>query len=88
MILIGKLLTLAFWALVAGGLADALGEYSTAMVYAGAVILVAHAIEATLMHTVWKQKAAAGLVDTVLVLIFGFFHLKPLIDRERANAGL
>lgn len=85
MVLTGKIFTLVFWALVVAGLAGSLGEYSEAMAYAGALILVAHAIEATLMHTAWKERANPTPLDTVLVLVFGFFHLKPLVDEGKTD---
>lgn len=85
MVLAGKIFTLAFWALVLAGLAGSLGEYSEAMAWAGALILVAHAVEATLMHTLWKEQAQPTPLDTVMVLVFGFFHLKPLVDEGKTD---
>lgn len=85
MVLAGKLFILAFWALAIAGLAGLLGQYSSAMIWAGALVLAAHLMEAVLMHTLWKTQTRAGLADTLLVLVFGFFHLKPLVDEGRAE---
>jgi uncharacterized protein YhhL (DUF1145 family) len=83
MAMVGKVFTLAFWVLVVLGLAGQLGEYNQAAVYAGALILVAHIGEAIMMHTSWKEQAKPEPMDTVMVLIFGFFHLKPLIEKSK-----
>ncbi len=83
---VGKLLTLGFWLLPAGGLLKLFGEpLDGYFVIAGIVLLLAHALELALNYGKLKAKGRAEPMDVILVLLAGLFHWMPILRQPGNN---
>lgn len=76
----GKWLTLGFWVLPIGGLLGLFDEpWDGYFVIAGAVILIAHALELALNFGKLKAIGRTDTMDVVMVLLVGLFHWMPIL---------
>ncbi len=77
---LGKWLTLGFWVLPIGGLLGLFDEpWDGYFVIAGAVILIAHALELALNFGKLKAIGRTDTMDVVMVLLVGLFHWMPIL---------
>lgn len=80
----GRIGTLVFWVLVILALFNLYPpQLNHFMLVAGSLILAAHVIEVLMMYTVWRDKAKPVPADIFWVLVYGAFHLKPLLLGKR-----
>lgn len=81
-ILVNKAVTLFFWVAVGANYALGFPEpVGPALKMAGPLIFAAHIVEVVLLLTKFRGGSQNPLADAVQTLVFGIFHLKPIIDK-------
>ncbi len=88
-LLVGKLVTLLFWALVVVNLFAGFAKpFGLLLQVTGALVLVAHALELLLFKSRLQHRPRPWL-DRLQVMLFGVFHLYGLapVAAARSPAG-
>jgi len=81
-LLMNKAITLFFWVAVGANYALGFpGPLGPALGLAGPLILLAHIVEVVFFLKKYRSGSENVPADGVLILVFGIFHFKPIIDR-------
>ena len=82
-ILIGKLITLCFWGAVLLSLFSVFSDpVQTMLGWAGVAVLLVHFVEVALFTRRFGDKLIEPKFDKLMVLVFGIFHMLPLLMEE------
>ncbi|MCP5163010.1 MAG: DUF1145 domain-containing protein [Hahellaceae bacterium] len=86
MLFVGKLITLLFWVCVIASLFSVFPDPVSTLLGWGAVgVLVLHLIEVSLFSARLSSKSIEPKLDKMMILVFGVFHLLPLLLEEQAR---